>query len=223
MLPALPYMGEALGVADENERQFVISAYMMGFGIGPAAFGPLSDRFGRRAPLLVGIGIYIVAVLAAASAPSFAVLLALRFVQGLGASGTRVIATAVVRDRFCGPRHGRGHVAGLHGVHGHPHRRAGHRPGAAAGRPMAEHLRLHGRLWRSSSGSGPSCACPRRSSPRTAAACSRPGRSSEGFRIVVTNRMAFCYGLAGTFLFGALFGFISTAQQIYVDIYGLGV
>jgi len=44
-----------------------------------------------------------------------------------------------------------------------------------------------------------------------------------GFRIVVSNRMAFWYALAGTCLFGALFGFISTAQQIYVDIYGLGV
>ena len=43
-----------------------------------------------------------------------------------------------------------------------------------------------------------------------------------GFRIVVSNRLAFWYALAGTCLFGALFGFISTAQQIYVDIYGLG-
>ena len=45
---------------------------------------------------------------------------------------------------------------------------------------------------------------------------------TEGFRLVFTNRVAFFYGLAGMFLFGALFGFISTSQQIYVDIYGLG-
>ena len=102
MLPALPHMGEALGIAEENQRQFVISVYMIGFGLGQLAVGPLSDRFGRRAPLLLGIGIYVVAILAAAGAPSFAFLLAMRFVQGLGASATRVIATAVVRDRFEG-------------------------------------------------------------------------------------------------------------------------
>ena len=46
---------------------------------------------------------------------------------------------------------------------------------------------------------------------------------TASFKLVVTNRAAFAYGLAGTFLFGALFGFISSSQQIYVDIYGLGV
>src|SRR5690606_8385698 len=75
MLPALPYMGEALGITDENERQYVIVAYMLGFGIAQLAFGPLSDRFGRRAPLLAGIGIYILAAFAAVFSPSFAVLL----------------------------------------------------------------------------------------------------------------------------------------------------
>ena len=102
MLPALPYMGEALGVTSENERQFVISAYMLGFGFAQIAFGPLSDRFGRRAPLLIGIVVYIVAAIAAAFSPSFAILLALRFTQGLGAAGTRVIATSMVRDLYSG-------------------------------------------------------------------------------------------------------------------------
>jgi len=46
---------------------------------------------------------------------------------------------------------------------------------------------------------------------------------TEGFRVVFSNRMAFSYGLAGTFMFGAIVGFVSTSQQIYVDIYGLGV
>ena len=61
MLPALPYMGAALGVTNENERQLVIAAYMLGFGIAQLAFGPLSDRFGRRNPLLIGIVIYVAA------------------------------------------------------------------------------------------------------------------------------------------------------------------
>src|SRR5690606_20696139 len=44
----------------------------------------------------------------------------------------------------------------------------------------------------------------------------------EGFRIVVTNRIALCYTLAATAIFGALFGFINSAQQVYVDIYDMG-
>ncbi len=46
---------------------------------------------------------------------------------------------------------------------------------------------------------------------------------AEGFRIVLTNRIALCYTISSTFIFGALFGFINSAQQIYVGIYGLGV
>ena len=102
MLPALPNMGEALGVSAENERQLVVSAYMIGFGIAQIAFGPITDRFGRRAPLFVGLAIYVACAFAATFAPTFAILLALRFCQGLGAAATRVIATSVVRDRFSG-------------------------------------------------------------------------------------------------------------------------
>src|SRR5690606_32554918 len=102
MLPALPYMGEALGVPDENERQYVISAYMLGMGVAQLVIGPLSDRFGRRMPMLAGMGIYVVCALAAIFAHDFFALLALRFVQGVGAAGTRVITMSVVRDRYSG-------------------------------------------------------------------------------------------------------------------------
>src|SRR5690606_4929566 len=84
MLPALPYMGHALGVVDENDRHFVLTAYMLGFGAAQLAFGPLSDRFGRRAPLFVGLVVYAAAACAAVFSPNFATLLALRFVQGVG-------------------------------------------------------------------------------------------------------------------------------------------
>ena len=78
MLPALPYMGEALRVTNENERQLVVSAYMIGFGAAQLAFGPITDRFGRRAPLFVGITIYVIYALAAVLAPTFAILLGLQ-------------------------------------------------------------------------------------------------------------------------------------------------
>ncbi len=221
MLPALPHMGDALGVGDENHRQFVVSVYMIGFAVGQLFIGPLSDRYGRRVPLLIGIGVYVVAVLAAAFAPTFGALLGLRFVQGLGAASTRVVATAVVRDRF-------------------------------SGRAMAEVMSLVFMVFMVIPVVAPGLGevllqvSPWQSIfvfmgvlatafgvwaflrlPETLEAEHRRPLTARsifgGFRLVVENRMALWYALAGTFTFGALFGFISTAQQIYVDLYGLGV
>ena len=66
MLPALPAMGRSLGVATENQRQFIITAFILGFGIAQLAHGPLADRYGRRAVLLWAIGGYVVANIACA-------------------------------------------------------------------------------------------------------------------------------------------------------------
>lgn len=221
MLPALPYMGHALGVVSENERQYVVSSYMLGMGIAVLAFGPLSDRFGRRAPLLVGMGIYIAAAIAAIFAPSFGILLALRFIQGMGAASVRVIAMSVVRDRY-------------------------------SGREMAEVMSLTFMVFMAIPIIAPGIGqillltgpwqtifvfmgvlaaafwlWTYRRLPETLPLDARRPLTLSGiassFKIVFTNRVAISYGLAGTFLFGALFGFISSSQQIYVDIYGLGV
>jgi len=221
MLPALPYMGEALGVSSENERQFVISAYMIGMGVAQLAFGPLTDRFGRRGPLLAGMGIYIIAALAAIFAPSFGALIALRVIQGMGAASVRVISTAVIRDRY-------------------------------EGRAMAEVMSLVFMVFMAIPIIAPGIGqvilligdwhnififmgllasafwlWTFIRLPETLPVAERRPLSFksvyDGFVIVCTNRVAFSYGLAGTFLFGALFGFISSSQQIYVDIYGLGV
>jgi DHA1 family bicyclomycin/chloramphenicol resistance-like MFS transporter len=220
MLPALPYMGEALGVANENERQFVIGAYMLGFGGAQLIYGPLTDRFGRRAPLLVGLVIYVVCAFAATFAPTFAVLLALRFIQGMGAAGTRVIATSVVRDKYSGRdmaevmsltfmvfmavpiiAPGIGQVILLTG------------PWHLIFLFMAALATIIG-LW--AYFRLPETLDPANRRPLNVAAV------IDGFRIVCTNRVAFFYGIAGMFLFGAMFGFISSSQQVFVEIYGLG-
>ncbi|RVA73307.1 MFS transporter, partial [Mesorhizobium sp. M7A.F.Ca.CA.001.08.2.1] len=86
MLPALQQIGASLGVENENHRQYVITAYILGFGGGQLFFGPISDRFGRRAPLVAGLVIYVAAAAAAAVAPSFETLLLCRAVQGIGAA-----------------------------------------------------------------------------------------------------------------------------------------
>ena len=57
MLPALPAIGEALGVVSENSRQWVITAYLLGFGVTQIIYGPLADRYGRKPVLMVGLAL----------------------------------------------------------------------------------------------------------------------------------------------------------------------
>ena len=102
MLPALPAIGESLGVADETRRALVISAFTIGFGFAQLFVGTLSDRYGRRTLMLVSLVAFALMSLAAAAATSFTLLLAARAAEGIGAAGARVLATSVVRDRFEG-------------------------------------------------------------------------------------------------------------------------
>ena len=95
MLPALQQIGASLGVENENARQYVITAYFAGMAFALLPYGPASDRFGRRPPLLFGLAVYVAAAIAAAFAPNFEVLLALRFVQGIGAASTRIVGGRV--------------------------------------------------------------------------------------------------------------------------------
>src|SRR5271166_4582787 len=76
MLPALPQIGLSLGIANANDRQLILSAYLGGFSMGQFLSGPISDRFGRKPPLLFGVALYIAGTLFALSSSSFAGLLA---------------------------------------------------------------------------------------------------------------------------------------------------
>ena len=102
MLPALPAIGSSLGVADESRWPLVISAFLAGFGVSQLFVGMLSDRYGRRSPILWAIFFFGVTSLAASLAPTFEHLLVARFVQGIGCAGARVIVTSIVRDRYAG-------------------------------------------------------------------------------------------------------------------------
>lgn len=104
MLPALPNIGHAFRITDENSVQNVLSVFILGFGVGQFAVGPLTDRFGRRPVLIIGIVLYIAASVLATFAPSFGALLLARLLQGLSTSATRVIATSIVRDCYTGRR-----------------------------------------------------------------------------------------------------------------------
>jgi DHA1 family bicyclomycin/chloramphenicol resistance-like MFS transporter len=102
MIPALPDIGEHLGVTEDNRRQLVIVAYTFGFGFGQLLWGPLADRFGRKPVLATGIVLYTLFALLCAVAPSFELLVAGRMLQGASAAATRVLVVAMVRDLFQG-------------------------------------------------------------------------------------------------------------------------
>lgn len=100
-LPSLPFMSRDLG-SDTATGQLTLASFFAGLAIGQLVYGPVSDRLGRRLPLLAGIFIYTAASLGCAFASSMEMLIALRFVQALGASAAPLIARAVVADRCSG-------------------------------------------------------------------------------------------------------------------------
>ncbi|HEX8103604.1 MAG TPA: multidrug effflux MFS transporter [Solirubrobacteraceae bacterium] len=100
-LPGLPQLGRDLG-ASASAAQLTLTSCLAGLALGQVIAGPLSDRFGRRSPVLAGVALYVVASVLCALAPSVALLLPLRFVQGLAGAAGIVISRAVVRDLTTG-------------------------------------------------------------------------------------------------------------------------
>jgi DHA1 family bicyclomycin/chloramphenicol resistance-like MFS transporter len=100
-LPAFPRVAAEFGAPD-SQIQLTLTATTVGFGLGQLLVGPLSDRVGRRIPLLSATALHVLASVAVALAPSVPLLIALRVVQGVGAAGGGVVAMAMVRDLFGG-------------------------------------------------------------------------------------------------------------------------
>lgn len=100
-LPAFPAMEAAL-TTSADRVQLTISAYLLGYAAGQLFYGPLSDRYGRRPMLLMGMAIYTVSAFLCALAPTIESMVALRLLQGLGGCVGVVITRAAVRDHFSG-------------------------------------------------------------------------------------------------------------------------
>ncbi len=221
MLPGLPAIGAALDVAADNDRQLVLGVYLAGFAAAQLVWGPLADRFGRKPTLLVGLSLYVVASVAAALAPSFGALLAARLAQGLTAAATRVIALALVRDCYAGRAMGR--VMSLvmmvfmivpilaPGI--------GQLILLVAPWRWMFGLLLGGGVamlvwvwWRLPETLHPDYRRRLRLGPLVAA-----------YREAVGYRVTCGYMLALGVIFGALFGFLTSAQQVMQEVFGLGL
>jgi DHA1 family bicyclomycin/chloramphenicol resistance-like MFS transporter len=218
MLPALPQMAEALGIVEANHRQWIVTAYLLGFGVAQIFYGTISDRYGRRPVLLVGLSIYVVASIAAAFSGSFEAMMAARVVQGIGAAATRVLVGLDRARLLFRPRNGARDVA----RHDRLPRRADpgtlDRPGDPLGRALAldlwraDQLRRH----RDALGGAQAARDP-------APGGSQADRVSQRARRLpddaddAASRVG--YMLAMAFVLGGLFGFINSAQQVFVDVF----
>jgi DHA1 family bicyclomycin/chloramphenicol resistance-like MFS transporter len=100
-LPALPSIGQTLG-ASTGAVQASLMAFFISLGIGQLIYGPVSDMFGRKPPLYFGLVLFGLSSIGCALAPNVHTLIALRFLQGLGASAGMVVPRAVVRDLHTG-------------------------------------------------------------------------------------------------------------------------
>lgn len=106
-LPSLPDVARDLH-ASVASVQLTMTVMLLGGAVGQLVVGPVSDRFGRRAPALVGLGLHVLTSVACAFAPTVGVLIGLRAAQGFFNAASVVVAMAVVRDLFVG-----GHAARL--------------------------------------------------------------------------------------------------------------
>ncbi len=102
MLPAQPDIARRLGVDAIIDAPLIITVFVVGLGIGQLIHGPLTDRYGRRPVLIVGLVLYIVGNLCAGLANSFTLLLTVRFLSGLAIAASRVVTIALIRDCFSG-------------------------------------------------------------------------------------------------------------------------
>ena len=102
MLPALPQIGADLQVQNVNDRQLVVSTIFLGLAIGQLFFGPLSDKTGRKPAIYAGLTLFIAGSLISVFAVSFPMMLGGRLLQGAGVSAPRAVGLALVRDRYEG-------------------------------------------------------------------------------------------------------------------------
>ena len=218
MLPALSEISDFYSLTRDNDQQLVIFAYIAGFGAPQLVFGPISDRFGRKGLLRICLVAYALAGIACIMTTSFATLLLMRFVQGVFASGVRVIAVSIVRDLLAG---------------------------RAMARIMSLVMTVFMvvPILAPTIGAGVMLVAPWQWTfallsiaamlalvwiqirlPETLPIEDRqplsPSQTGRAYWQVLTTRITFGYMCASGVIFGALFAFVAASEQIFTDVFG---
>jgi DHA1 family bicyclomycin/chloramphenicol resistance-like MFS transporter len=196
----------------------VIVSYMMGFAAGQLVYGRLSDRYGRKPVLMVGMAIFIAGTLAAALAGNFSLLIAARAVQGVGAAAPRVIAFAIVRDRYSGREMARVMSFAMAIFIIIP----------VLAPSMGQGLLLVG-TWRLMfelllvAGVAIALWAGLRLPETMRANAGEPLALSASARLALETPRTIGYAIGGGLIFGCVLAYVSCAQQVFVDVFGLGV
>ena len=220
MLPALPQLGRDLQVQNANDRQLVVSMIFLGLAVGQLFFGPLSDSFGRKPAIYIGLVLFMGGALLCMLAISFPMLLAGRLLQGIGASAPRAVSLALVRDEFSGRAMARimSFVMTVFIL----------TPMLA---PSLGQAILQFSGWRAIFGSyvllaafvllwfalrQPETLAPENRAPFTGR------RIINTTQEIIKNRLALGYTITAGFVSGAFIGYLNSAQQIFQEQYALG-
>ncbi len=217
-LPALPVMTRELG-ASMAQAQLTLTAMLLGFGLSQLAWGPLSDRFGRRPVLLLGFGLFLIASIGATLAPSIDALVRWRGLQGLALGASMMGSRAVIRDLYPpaeGARvmskalGGLGLIACFSGpLGGWVSQQLGwrHALGSVA---FFGALVLVLLSWRF-----------RETLPRPDPDALRPDRLLANWRLILRHPTFWCHTLISAFSFGGLFTFLACSSFVFTGEFGL--
>jgi MFS transporter, DHA1 family, multidrug resistance protein len=217
-LASLPVIGVSLGV-HPADTVAILSLFMVGFAGGQLAFGPLSDRIGRRPALLFGCVLFAIAAVGCACAPTLTTLAFWRFVQGLGAAAGSVITFAIIRDLFSGAA-GRSRLSYISVV------------GTIAPilAPTVGGLIATWQGWRAVffwlAAAGALLVIIlffslEESLPTRNRHALRPRHLVTNYWRVLSHRTCLLYLLIGGFSFGALFAYVSGSAFVFIDVFGV--
>lgn len=220
MLPALPAIGDALKIEEENNRQLILLSYLIGFGGAQLFFGPITDAFGRRKILVGGLALYSAASIGAIFAMDLDTLLIARVLQGIGCAAARVTALSVVRDCYTGRRMGKVMSLVMMVFMAVP---------VVAPSIGQAVLLIAGWHWIFAllliSGFIMMVWSAQRMPETLAVEKRRPMELSkimDAYLTALCTRVSLGYTVGTAFIFGGLFSFLAMSQQIFVDIFDLG-
>jgi DHA1 family bicyclomycin/chloramphenicol resistance-like MFS transporter len=220
ILPMLGVIGEEFQVSDANHVQYVISTMFFGLTAGQFVYGPLSDSYGRKTMIYIGMGLFCLGSLLSLLAGNFSLLLLGRGLQGLGAASSRVVTVAMVRDRYRGRNMARvmSIIMGTFII-------------VPALAPNIGQLILMFGHWRSIFIAFLVIAMTgvvwmHFRLPETLAVKNRrlfrPRVLWQGVREVATNKTTLGYTVCAGVVFGGFMGYLMSAQQLFQEFYNTG-